>query len=157
MNTINRKQDFFIIILISMFISSSLYSKPMPSPAPQKAIKSKWIVIAEYTGYKKDNSGEISYFQGPIANYKILKSLKGNIIEKNVNIRYDFQDGSACMALKGWEFTKGKMPSVKSKWILFLKNMNDKQIYSTYRGDYGRWKVTEENIKKIEKLLNIKI
>ncbi len=153
MKTISIKIAFFAIVFVSPFY---LYGKPMFVPTKEEAIQSKWIVIARYAGYKNPTSYKIDYFQGPIAKYKIINILKGDVIGKNINVRYDFQDGSACLPLKGWKFTKDKMPQIKSEWILFLKQKSDKKIFVTYRGDYGRWKATEENIKEIKEALRNK-
>ncbi len=144
------------ITLILFAIPCYIYGKPMFAPTKEEALRSKWIVIAMYVGYKQPLSGNVNYMQGPIARYKIIRILSGDNLGKTINVRYDFHDGSACLPLEGWKFTKDKMPQVKSEWILFLNQENDNKLFTTYRGDYGRWESTEENIKDIEEALRNK-
>lgn len=125
-------------------------AEPMESPSLEEAVGAPCIVRAEFLGY---NAGEkISYFHGPIAEYRVKEVLKGEMPEDVVRVRYDFDDGSACIAPQGWEFSEKLLPEKGSSWILFLAR-NESGIYLTYRGEYGRWQAGIENIDKIKALL----
>lgn len=141
------------ILLISNF-DSPVLGKPMISPTPEDAAeRCELIVIAEFVNYRP--RGKIGYFSGPIANYKILQVLKGNPLKGIIRVRYDFEDGTPCIAPEGWKFSNDLMPSKASKWILFLVGKtDDAKAYKTYRGDYGRRPASEENIQKVISLLD---
>ncbi len=60
------------------------------------------------------------------------------------------------------DFITLKKLEKNSRWILFLTNVGiyevptlkkRMEVYTTYRGDYGRIPATEENIHKIETLV----
>lgn len=144
---------FLTVAVFFLFVCSFGYAKPMPAPTKEEAYKSQVIVIAEYLGYK--SHGKIDYFRGPIAQYKTIRVLKGDA-PASLNVRHDFSDGSACIAEVGWKFTDNLMPKKGSKWILFLKNDNFAKEWTTYRGDFGRWKAKLENIKEVESSLSKK-
>ncbi len=141
-----RISVIFMVCILSVFtICFKLDAKPMDNPTVEEAIQSKIIIIAEYIDYSKQ--GKIGYFNGPIANYKVIQVLRGKLLDETISIHYDFQDGSACVLLKGWRFSDNLMPKKDSQWILFLKDKSgDGKSYMTYRGDYGRWPVNEENL-----------
>lgn len=141
------------ILLISNFGSFGL-AKPMLSPSLREAfLEAEWIVIAEFVNYSLWR--RIEYFSGPIANYRILQVLKGKPLNGAIRVRYDFHDWTPCMPLAGWKFSDKLMPRKASKWILFLVGKtDDAKAYMTYRGDYGRWPASEENIQKVVSLLD---
>ncbi|MCE5286723.1 MAG: hypothetical protein LLG02_12865 [Pelosinus sp.] len=143
-----------VFLQVCIFICSSMVAlaKPMNSPSIEEAIKSDLIVIAEYKGYKPQQE-KIEYFVPPIAKYSFIKMLKGNNVDKEINLIYEFQDGSACIEKESWKFSEELMPVVGSKWILFLK-CKDGEYYSTYRGDYGRWRLTDQNYEEVTNLIN---
>ncbi len=130
---------------------SSVFAKPMSAPTKKEAFKSSLVVIVEYTGYKSE--GEIDYFGGPIAQYKLVRVLKGPNALKVFDVRYDFTDGSACIAEVGWKFTENLMPQKGSKWILFLNKDSQVKYLTTYRGSFGRWEANAENIIEVENAL----
>jgi hypothetical protein len=153
----NKNNILFLFLqmtLMLMVIPNYAYSEPMRIPTREEALRSNWIVIAQYISHKESLSGKIDYFHGPIAQYKIIRVLSGNNLNQTIDVRYDFQDGSACLALENWKFTEDTMPQTNSEWILFLEQENG--IFTTYRGDYGRWEATRENIKEIEHALRNK-
>lgn len=146
----------FLIGLIFMPLLSGkslVFAKPMMEPTIEEGIKeSKWIVVAEYVDYDKNSL--IGYFHGPAAEYKISQALKGDLADRSIRLRYDFQDGSACIALRGWEFNSSLMPKAGSSWILLLKDKDKTDgLYITYRGDFGRLPATRENLDKVGLLL----
>jgi len=130
-----------------LFFSLFVYAKPMLSPTKEEAYQSQLIVIAEYIGYISDN--QISYFHGPIAQYRIIQVLKGVSRSMDLSVRYDFHDGSACVEEEGWKFSEELMPDIGSKWILFLGE-DASNYWTTYRGDFGRWIANPENLKQVE-------
>lgn len=123
----------------------------MFAPTKEEAFKSPLIAIVEYTGYKSE--GKIDYFSGPIAQYKLVRVLKGTNALKVLEVLYDFTDGSACIAEVGWKFTENLMPQKGSKWILFLNKDAQAKHLTTYRGPFGRWEANSGNITEVEKAL----
>lgn len=120
----------------------------MPSPTLAQGVEQcPLIVVARYQGYQA--SAKVDYFQGVTANYKVVRTLKGKA-DGRLTVRYDFQDGSACLADPNWKFQPTMMPEKGSTWILLLRSS---EPASTYRGDFGRLKSTAENLKRIEALL----
>lgn len=115
------------IVIFCFFTLFAIYfkldAKPMDNPTIEEVIQSNWIVIAEYIDYSKQ--GKIGYFNEPIANYKVIQVLRGKLLDETIQIYYEFQDGSACVLLKGWRFSDNLMPKKGSQWILFLKDKSD--------------------------------
>lgn len=131
----------------------------MLAPTIEEAIESsQYIVVAEYSEYSKRWQHKIGYFYGPRATYKVSQTLKGNSpLLKVIRVRYDFHNGSPCIEPEKWTFDKKIMPHKGSLWILFLKSKdNEEDIWETYRGDYGRWEATDENLNKIKNQLKMK-
>lgn len=150
----NFKKLVVMIFLCVWGLSfSGALGKPMYSPTKEEALKSQYIVIVEYIGYEKQALKEIDYFNGPVARYKVIRILRGENLPEILNVRYDFHDGSACLPQEGWKFTDDTMPQVASQWLLFLNQQGGTSSFATYRGDYGRWQATKENIKEIEEAL----
>lgn len=137
------------IVLILLTLALPGFAKPMRAPSLEEAIdQSPVIVVAEYRGYQED--GEVSYFYGPFAAYRIRKVLKGAYPDEQVQIQYHFHDGSACLAEEGWTFAPALMPEPGSRWILFLRHQaarkdphTEKITNATYRGSYGRMRWSE--------------
>ena len=153
----NKFKSFLILSsILTLFISNYSESKPMPSPTMQEALNSKIIIIGEYRGHETLFFKKIDYFNGPIAIYEKIDVLKGKNIPNIVKVRYDFSDGSACIAEENWKFSKKLMPRIGSKWILFLNPEKERKIFTTYRGDFGRMETTSKNVKKIKKYLENK-
>lgn len=143
---------FLLALALIIGFQFSINAKPMDSPKLEEAIRSECIVIAEYISYNHD--AVISYFHGPIAEYKVTDIIKGKLQDSIIKLHYDFQDGSACIAERNWVFSDKLMPEKGSRWILFLKN-KEAEIYITYRGDYGRWPFTKENLQKVKQALSV--
>lgn len=129
----------------------SAFAKPMPAPTKDEALRSPVIAVVEYLSYR--SIGEIDYFKGPVAEYKVIRILKGADVPGILNVRYDFDDGSACLPETGWEFGEDMMPEKGSKWILFLDKDAVADNWATYRGSFGRWYADPANIQEIENSL----
>jgi tetratricopeptide (TPR) repeat protein len=118
----------------------------------ENAAHSECIVLAEYRGYEK--SGDITFYHPPLANYHINKILKGPPLNKELPIRYEFHDRSACTAPKGWKFGPDKMPEIGSQWIIFIQNAVPRdRMFDTFQGAYGRQPASEDNLNQIYALL----
>jgi len=131
-----------LILVAHLFLSSisvseqkPTHNEPMPVPRLQEMCRSKLIVRAEYKGYQKQGN-QISYFEPPLAIYRVDKVLHGKYDKPEISIRYDFHDGSACMEEEGWTFRENLMPKKGSLWLLFIEE-NGTPL-TTYRGDFGR-------------------
>jgi hypothetical protein len=145
-------KKLLVIMSLLCFISfSSVFAKPMFEPTKDQAFNSPLIAIVEYTGYKLE--GKVDYFSGPIGKYKIIRLLKGANVPEVLDVRYDFSDGSACIAEAGWRFTEDLMPEKGSRWILFLDKDSQMKYRTTYRGSFGRWDASPENIQEVENVL----
>jgi hypothetical protein len=107
----------------------------MPAPTSQEMCRAKLIVRAEYKGFRKKGA-KISYFDPPLANYRVDKVLQGKYDNPEISIRYDFHDGSACLEEKGWAFSDSLMPNKGSLWVLFIEE--NRTLFTTYRGEFGR-------------------
>ncbi len=129
-----------------------LFAKPMLAPTKDQALNVPFIAIAEYIGYKSE--GKVGYFNGPIARYRIIRLLKGDNLPEVLDLRYDFTDGSACLAEAGWKFTEDLMPKKSSRWILFLEKDAQMKYWTTYRGTFGRWDASSGNIQEVESALS---
>ncbi len=125
------------------------WSAPMIAPTFEEALsKSEHVVVTEYLKYEK--RGPVDYFYGPFAIYRVVKVLKGKSLIGKIRVRYDFDDGSACIVPEGFKFNDAMMPAKGSQWILFLTSKDSRQnFWGTYRGDYGRWTANEDNLKKV--------
>lgn len=139
-----------IAALIQLFEPGSAFGKPMRGPTMAEAVRAPLIVIAKYRDYKSDR--EIEYFSPPVARYNVARMLRGALPLHTVSVSYQFHDGSACLPLEGWHFSKSTMPPEGSEWILFLDKFKA-GVYYTYRGDYGRMPATPENLGKVERML----
>lgn len=133
------------------------WAKPMPAPTLKEGVRSAPVIlVADYQAYRKGpGQAAIDYFDGPLARYRVVKVLKGTYTNRQAEIRYDFTDGSACLAKQGWTFTPARMPAENSRWILLLKAPLDTlpAAYATYRGEYGRQPWSDALEQKIEALL----
>lgn len=139
------KNTAFTWILLLLICCPSA-AKPMPPATVEEGVqKSVYVVEAEYLGYKKE--GPITYFSGPVAHYRVVKTLKGKA-PKNLKLGYDFTDGSACLAEKGWKFEPKMMPKVGSRWILLVTESS-----RIYRGQFGRLPSTHDNLVRVKRLI----
>lgn len=153
------KKFIFLFIVLFFSTNSIVLAKPMPEPLEEKAYKSQWIVIAQYQGYSANteypgsiDNGKITYFNFPIAKYKVVRLLKGAAVPPIVDVLYAFHDGSPCMADENWKL-KDALPKRGSKWILFLNEFEGHNYLTTYGGDFGRWPATKKKILEVEKQL----
>ena len=175
------KLTIILSVLVSLWTLNPSYAKPMLSPTDTDAAGANFIVVAVYLGHAPVSKGDQSdnqnlYFAGVDAQYKVesvLKKSNDPIVSKlslnrTIRVNYAFHDGSACLAppdfkldLSKTQSASGKatvgsrayLPEVNSRWILFLNPTGSFNQFSTYRGDYGRWPVTAENMKKVQSLL----
>lgn len=148
-----RIYPFLFFGLLFAFSSSiPLSAKPMDRPTSEEAVqKSQSIVLAEYLDY--EDQLKVDYFTGIVARYKVIKVFKGEETLSNIKIHYLFHDLSACLKPKDWAFNKKILPQPNSQWVLFLISKENK-IYFTYRGNYGRWPATKENLEQILTVIN---
>ncbi len=123
-------------------MATTAFAKPMAAPTLAESLHaSPTVLVADYQQYRKaPGQPNIGYFQGPLARYRVVKVLKGAFSPQTVEIRYDFTDGSACLAEEGWQFTPAMMPAPGSRWILLLAGPATPATgaYRTTRGTYGR-------------------
>lgn len=148
-------------LILTCVSQSSMSSKPVAEPSPAAseggAAACNWIVIAEYDSYQRTLPP--TYFGGALATYKVKSILKANQLPalkaaQAIVVRYDFQDGSACIEDGNWKFSEKLMPAKGSKWILFLEQFRSSPpTYLTYRGDYGRRQATQQNVDAVKMLL----
>ena len=127
--------------LIAFCFVSVADAKPMESPSfDDLCSQTTNVIVAEYQSYETDcPSQDIDYFHPPVAIFKKLQIVAGDEAASEISVRFDFHDGSACMAPAEWKFERGQMPQRGDRFILFLTERNDKGTYSTYRGDFGRF------------------
>ena len=147
-----------VVVYFCFSLVPNTYSKLMRAPTFEEAVEwSKYIAIAEYSQYSIGGR-KITYFDGPRATYKVIEILKGETLPETIEIQYKFTDGSACLRPKDWLFNDKIMPQKGSRWILFLLSEDHKEenAWITYRGDYGRWTLTDENLNKIKNRLKTK-
>lgn len=159
---------FFVLRLATCLFMATIplpcFAKPMTAPSLHEGVQSsQWIIIASFLDYKNPRPEPISYLGNVLARYKVIESLKGTEIkEKLLTVVYDFDDGSSCLPLQGWKFSPSIMPAKESKWILLLnkddqaevwKRSHNVDVFTTYRGDFGRMPATESNLEKIKALI----
>jgi hypothetical protein len=149
----------FILLAPVLADRQAAFAKPMMEPKLEEAVKSRFVVIAQYSGYKAFRE-PVTYFDGVMGRYLLEKVMKGpQIRDPHINVAYAFHDGSACLAEPDWKFSDKIMPKVGSSWILFLeepnwKSSNTDNAFSTYRGDFGRMPATAANIEKVKKMIS---
>lgn len=137
----NLRLILWIILAVCGFPWCS-YAKPMATLSLEEALQSKYIVIAEVVRFSPEQN--VSYFSGVTARYDVKQILKGPAMRQKIIILYEFHDGSVCLEPKNWRFDPESLPKKKSHWILFL-NESDR-VYITYRGSYGRWTASNDNL-----------
>ena len=95
------------------------------------------IAEVEYLSYRKSSVlGSISYFDPPLAAYRVVRLIHGLPLPEKVEVPYAFDDGSACLEPQGWKFSEALMPAAGSRWVLFLLPLSGG--FQTYSGDFGR-------------------
>lgn len=119
----------------------------------ENAIHSESIVIAEYEGY--DKHADIRYNNPMRADYHIVKILKGPPLNRKLPIKYEFHDHMNTVLPQGWKFGEGMMPKKGSQWLLFIEYAVPKKgEFETFEGSYGRQEASEENLAKVDALLD---
>lgn len=127
------------LVVLALF-NNKVFAEPMPSPTIEQACRSVSIVIAEYQGWRSEKP--VTYFDAPIAKFKIIENLSGKSLTGEIEVRFESNDGSACIAPDYWKL---EMPEVNSRWILFLNPESSSNLFSTYRGNFGRLKFDPKN------------
>jgi hypothetical protein len=109
---------------------------------------SEFIGICEYRGYEKQQ--QTSYDNPPTANFRLVKRLKGPPGNSDMKVRYLFDNQPSSVATDAWKFGDDKMPTVGSRWIIFIPNyVQSEKAYETYKGARGRKEATDENLGRI--------
>lgn len=140
-----------LTVVTVVILAGSLLAKPMPAPDPLEArARSVAIVEAKYVG--RVTGGNVTYFGGTVAKYRVERVLAGASPGRDIKVFYAFHDGSACIEDRSWRFSESMMPRPGSRWVLFLQRLEG-GIYSTYRGDYGRWEASPQNQARVRSLL----
>lgn len=105
-------------------------------------------MIAEYLGYEK--ADDIRWNQPPIANYKIVKILKGPPLNHRLPVKYEFHTHAIVASPKNWKFSDKELPEKGSRWILFVEHaVPENNKFELYEGNYGRQPENEENLNKV--------
>jgi hypothetical protein len=134
------------------------FVKPLYEPADGKDGNNSPKIIS-FT-----RSTEFDYFEPPLAEFKVDQILKMPTKEAHarmhigdtIRVPYHFHDLSACESPRNWKFSASLMPKKGTRWILFLNSSNPhfgQSVYETYRGDFGRWADTPENLSKVKQNL----
>lgn len=119
----------------------------------KNAVHSESVLIAEYVGYQKNP--DVRFNQPILADYKIVKVLKGPPLNKRLPIKYEFHDHSNPPTPPGWKFNeKELMPAVGSQWLIFIEHaVPHNGQFETYEGSWGRQPATEDNLNQVYELL----
>jgi hypothetical protein len=142
-----------LLALVVTVAPLAVLAKPMESPTEAEAWASEAVVTAQYVD--RDTSVVPTYFDGAITHYRVTAVHRGTLrVGDVIPLRYAFTDGSACLEPTGWKFKDKVMPAKGSAWVLFLRRTNDE--WWTYRGTYGRWEATTENLKRVRALASAK-
>lgn len=127
-------------LVSSLLLSNSAVAKPQMPATMLEACQAQSIVEAQYLSYRpQELLGKIEYFTPPMAQFKVLRTVRGKDTPEYILVRYEFDDGSACLVPQNWKFSAAKMPKENSRWILFLNPIEGTPSwYQTYRGQFGR-------------------
>lgn len=125
-------------LLTLLLLARPCLAEPMPPFNWADLCNSQSVVEARYVTFRKPGLFKpITYFDPPVAKYKVLRTIHGQKTPPEIEVAYDVQDGSACLEPPDWKCTDDIMPRTNSEWVLFLSS-EVKGIYRTYRGDFGR-------------------
>ncbi|MCA9793074.1 MAG: hypothetical protein KC910_14800 [Candidatus Eremiobacteraeota bacterium] len=132
--------------VVFLLLAVPAVAKPMAAPTLEEGLNRSIPVVGEFVDYEQ---GEIDYFGGTVARYRVLHrpSGRGPAVGTIIKVRYLFQDGSACLPERGWKFSPAMMPAPKSRWILLLEG--EQEPWNTYRGNFGRLPATAENLARV--------
>lgn len=163
---------FAAALFTSLFLSKDVFSKPMPSASPQEAATAaRWVVVAKYLKHEDASrlKDEDAYFRGVKCQYLVERVLKPTAKSdlsaiasgKKIDVQYFVHDFTPCLFPQGWKLEDSEFPEPNSSWILFLTPLSQSggksvKNFSTYRGNYGRWPATAENLEKVSQLLGEK-
>lgn len=165
---------FAFMIVALAFSPQVVTAAPATAPREAEAVRSPWVVTAEYLGptvpletLEKYRSS-VLYMSGVIGKYKVERVLKaqagiaGNKPQASTTILVHqiFHDFTNTTPANSWKFSANSLPAPGSKWILFLSSDNSKvnnnskaPMYETYGGSYGRWEATGQNLSRVSSLL----
>ena len=116
-------------------------AKPMEeAPREVELCGARSVVHARFVSYHPSpiTEGAIGYLTPPVARFQLVRVLRGEPLPTEIEVRFDFHDGSVCLPREGWRFSEARMPRPFSEWVLFLTDERD-GVYRTYRGDFGRF------------------
>lgn len=147
-------------LLILFSLVGSVKAKPMPPATLVEGLRNSVVLRCRYLGLS-GNAKESSYFSGVRVRYRVEAVIKDKrqkpaqnvTVGKSVEVIYQFDDGTACLAPPGWKFDPAVMPALDSSWILILREASDKAgkpVFDTYRGSWGRFRYSEERLREIE-------
>lgn len=108
-----------------------------------EACRSPSVLVARYRGWQPYKADPPEYFKPPVAEFEVNETLSGPPIRGSIRVRYDFHDGSPCIAPQEWRFSEDELPEIGSSWVLYLSPGAGDDVYLTYRGDYGRKQLSE--------------
>ncbi len=141
----------FLSAMLVLLLAPVSAAKPSSTPTVEEAALSPVIAVCAYSGYEKESPK--SYFGGVKAEYRIVDLLKGKLSGK-IPVNFDFHDHSPCLEPPNWKFEEGLLPKAETRWILFLRPSEKAgEPFGTYRGSFGRWPATPENLARVKKLL----
>jgi|GEM_PF-1788155 len=148
---IARCKSVLLSTVLVPLLASFLWAKPASTPTAEEAALSPVVVVCAYVGYDKESPK--TYFGGVQAEYRVVELLKGKLSGK-VPVNFDFHDHSPCLEPPDWKFEESLLPKPESRWILFLRPSEKAgDHFGTYRGSFGRWPATPENLARARKLL----
>lgn len=144
-------QSALLSALLIPVLAGFVWAKPASTPTAEEAAQSPVVAVCSYVGYDKESPK--SYFGGVKAEFRVVELLKGKLSGK-VPVTFDFHDHSPCLEPPDWKFEEGMLPKAETRWILFLKPSEKAGApFGTYRGTFGRWPATPENLARAKKLL----
>jgi hypothetical protein len=155
-------------IALIVFSAPLIYAEPMPLPSDEKAVASDWIVVAKYidhavpSGEDRARGSKEGRFLGVYADFMVEEVLKPSSdetinllsLKKPIHVWYDFFEDGWCIPPEGVIFSESLMPPKGSQWILFINQAKSFRRFGIYRGKYGRWTASKENIGKVKQLLS---
>lgn len=124
-----------------------LKTKEGSNSIEQAVYKSEVIVIAEFKGIKEEP--DFTFFSKPTATYNVIRAMKGKLPSKEVSIKYAFHDESALMSPKNWKYSKSILPKAGDVFILCLIQQDEKGLWYTYNGSFGRFEFKPMNLNMI--------
>lgn len=124
-----------------------LKTKEGSNSIEQAVYKSEVIVLAQFIDLKEEK--EMTFFSRPKATYKVVKVLKGKLPSKEISVTYVFHDESKIMRPEEWKYSKSILPAAGDSFILFLVTQDEKGLWYTYNGSFGRYDYKPMNLRAI--------